>query len=96
MKKYKVLINGTFLSILIFFSTSFITVLIQIAPIKYYKRNESYNLDIGFPFKYYEEFWLKGNVTPNFGWNGLNLIYNIITTWFIVFGEYYLLNRNKT
>lgn len=26
-------------------------------------------MDIGFPFSYYKEFWMKGNNKPNSGWN---------------------------
>ena len=53
--------RGTILSILIFFSISFLTVLKQIAPLHYYQKGESYSFDIGFPLVYYGQFWVSGS-----------------------------------
>lgn len=85
---------GTFLSILVFFSISFITILTQINPLHYYKDNETYKLDIGFPFKYYGQFF-AGDTIPNSGWTPNNLFYDWLLTLIIVTGLYYLRQRRK-
>lgn len=75
--------KATILAILTFFSVSFITILFQINPIHYYRNGESYRLAIGFPFVYYEQFWLRGNDFPNSSWNAIALFVDIILTWSI-------------
>ena len=87
--------KGTLISILVFLSISFITVLTQINPLHYYKNNEAYKLDIGFPFKYYGQFWLTGNSIPNSGWTVDHLFYDCLLTWFVVTGLYYLKHRSN-
>jgi hypothetical protein len=99
MKKNKLIKTffiGTFLSILVFFSVSFITILTQLNPIHYYQTSESYKLDIGFPFKYYGQFWLSGSNIPNSSWNINNLFYDCLLTWIVVVGLYYLILRTRT
>lgn len=90
IKIIKTLFVGTLLSILVFFSISFITVLIQINPLHYYKIGERYKLNIGFPFKYYEQFWVRGSDIPNSGWIIENLFYNCVITWIIVTAIFYV------
>ena len=69
------IIKGTFMSMLVFFSISFLTVLFQInSPLNRIK--ESYELHIGFPLEYYNEFMVDCP-TPNSGWDIKNLILNI-------------------
>lgn len=85
--------NGTLLSILVFLSISFITVLTHINPIHYYSSLENYKLEIGFPFIYYEQFWLAGSRIPNSIWMIDNLIYNCVLTWVVVTGIYLLTKR---
>ena len=70
LKITKHIFVGTIISILIFFSISFITLLLQINPLGYYKNNEAYELKLGFPFTYYTQFWVSGNNYPNSGWKG--------------------------
>jgi hypothetical protein len=79
---------GTILSILIFFSISFLTVLTQINPFHYYKNEETYQLNIGFPLIYYNQFWLSGSNIPNSGWTVNYLFFDCILTWVIVTGTY--------
>ncbi len=76
---FNTIFKGTLLSILIFFSTSFLTVLFQInSPLN---RREGYSeLNIGFPFKYYHEF-IVDCPTPNYGWDANNLINDCILIW---------------
>jgi len=73
------LIRGTLLSILIFFSISFLTILFQInSPLNRIEGN--YELRIGFPFEYYHEFMVDCPI-PNSGWNAKYLILNCGLTW---------------
>jgi len=87
------LISGTLLSILIFFSVSFVSVLAQINPIHNYKNGEPYRFDIGFPFRFYQQFWLRGNNIPNSGWFTDNLFYDCVLTWLVIVGLYILTQR---
>jgi hypothetical protein len=87
----KTTFKATILSILVFLSVSFITVLCNINPLHYYKDSENYKLNIGFPFVYYEQFWLGNSSIPNSGWNINNLFLDIILTWILIvlmFGYY--------
>lgn len=86
----KKIIIGTILSVLIFFSISFVSVLFQInSPIH---RQTNDHLEIGFPFIYYSQFIVDGP-SPNSGWDGKNLILDILLTSAIVTGAYVFLNR---
>lgn len=86
------LIPGTLLSVLIFFSVSFVTVLTQInSPIHRYDRFEH---EIGFPFTYYHEFMVDCPI-PNSGWIIHNLILDCGITWITVTGLYLIIKRNK-
>lgn len=87
--------KGTLLSILIFFSISFITILMQIGPFHYYGLNETYKLDIGFPFKYYGQFWVSKSNTPNSGWHLKNLFLDCLLTWILVVGLYVWIKKKK-
>ena len=91
----RTIFTGTLLSLLIFFSISFITVLTQINPLHYYRKNETYKLEIGFPFTYYGQFWLSGSTIPNSGWTINNLFYECLLTWVVVTGIYFLTQRKK-
>ena len=84
---------GTLLSILVFFSISFITFLTNINPFRYYGINESYHLEIGFPFTYYYEILYSGSISPNTQWNLSYLFYDCLITWVIVTGAYVLTKR---
>lgn len=92
-KSIKTFIYNTFLSVLVFFSISFLSVLMQIGPFHYYKNEEQYRLTIGFPFKYYNQFWLKGNDFPNSGWDIRHLIYDCLLTWTITIGVLAVINK---
>ena len=81
------------LSILTFLSTSFLTVINHlILPIN--KTVGYKSLEIGFPFKYYEEFMIDCP-NPNYGWNLNNLILDIILTFIIVSGIIYIMNKKN-
>jgi len=93
MKVAKELIKETILSMLIFFSTSFLTVLFQInSPLN--RMKENYELKIGFPFEYYHEFWVDCPI-PNSGWNINNLILNCGITWVLTIGIMLIIKKTK-
>jgi len=88
---FKKLIIGTLLSILIFFSISFITVLFQInSPLHH--MDVSYELRIGFPFEYYHEFMVDCPL-PNWGWNVNNLLLDCGLIWGITMLIIMVINR---
>ena len=79
------LIMGTCLSILIFFSISFLFVLYRISPIT---MGNTYQLKIGFPLNYYEQFQVSGSDFLNSSWKVGNLIIDCFLTWIITIGIY--------
>ena len=86
------ILKGTVVSILIFLSVSFLFVLYRISPLT---MGDTYNLEIGFPFIYYEQFQLSGNPYLNSGWNIKNLFLDCIITWILVGGFYVLVKRRS-
>jgi len=86
------LLIGTLLSILVFFTVSFLTVLIQIAgPLNGHAPRVG--LDVGWPLTFYTEFWVRGSTSANYGWNVPNLMLVCLITWIIFTGSYIALTR---
>lgn len=75
MKKAIILI---IVSTLIFFSVSFLSFLTQVSPIRKEMVDEMYRFDVGVPFVFYSQFWLKNSNYPNFGWSPIFFIYDFI------------------
>jgi len=94
IKNLKNLFWGTVYSIVIFFAISFITFLTQIDPINC-KGHAPYKMDVGFPFIYYGQFWLRGSDFPNSGWHINYLFYDCLITWLVVTGIYMIVQRHK-
>ena len=93
MTKLKGILKIILISVFVFFSTSFLTVINHLtSPIN--KTIGYKSLEIGFPFKYYEEFIIDCP-NPNYGWNLNNLILDIILTLVIVSGIKYLMNKKN-
>ncbi len=89
MKRKNILLNfiiGTLLSALIFFSISFITFLKNINPIHKYNLNETYHLEVGFPYTYYYEFLSSGANVPNSGWKINLLFFDCLLIWVTTVG----------
>ena len=80
------------LSILVFFSTSFLYVIYRISPLT---EGDTYSLEIGFPFKYYKQFQVNRNPFLNSEWNINNLLFDCLITWILVAGAYLLLKNIK-
>ncbi len=51
--------------------------------------------NIGFPFKYYYQFWLSDSDSPNCGWNIDAFFYDVLITWIIVTLTYLIIKRIK-
>jgi hypothetical protein len=93
MKKFILLFKITIVSIIVFFSISFISILYQILPFKYHNEFEQYQLEIGFPFIYYSQFFLKGNEFPNSYWNAYNLLLDCVITWVLTIFIYFVYKK---
>jgi hypothetical protein len=83
---------GTLLAVLVFFSLSFLTVLTHIRPLQQPRGSEAYRLSIGFPWTYYEQFWV-GEGVPQSGWQSLHVVYDCFLTWLVTVGLYVIWNR---
>ncbi|PWJ37908.1 hypothetical protein [Sediminitomix flava] len=49
--------------------------------------------NIGFPFKYYYQFWLRGSDSPNCGWVIENFTLDIIIIWSVTLVIYFRLKK---
>jgi hypothetical protein len=72
----KKILNITVISILLFFSISFLDFLTQIPPFK----EERIDLKLGVPFTFFNELYLRDGF--NHSWNLLNLINDCAIVWF--------------
>jgi len=89
--KMKLLLKSTLLSILVFFSVSFIMILPQLNPLS---DTYGFNIKIGFPFVYYYQFWV-GHDFLNWEWKIRNLILDCLITWLAVTGIYYFIKKRN-
>lgn len=51
--------------------------------------------NLGFPFKYYYQFWLSGSPSPNCGWRLNNFIWDCLITWLVTLFIYFIIKRKK-
>lgn len=51
--------------------------------------------NLGFPYKYYYQFWLKGNDSPNCGWRLNNFILDCFITWLVVLIIHLIVKHKK-
>ena len=92
MRTSKRILYEIILSILIFLSISFITVLLQLnSPLN---RQIDSTLNIGFPLIYYNQFLVDPPI-PNSSWNGKNLIFDFVLVWLIVVGTYTIIFKKQ-
>jgi hypothetical protein len=52
--------------------------------------------DIGFPFKYYYQFWLRGNDSPNCGWNINSFVWDCALAWIVTVLVYLFIKRKRS
>jgi len=87
------LFKGTILSILVFFSVSFLPFLYRISPLTI---GEDFDpLDIGFPLTYYSQFKMRGNDFFNSGWNINHLFFDCLIYWIVICGGYVVFKRKN-
>jgi hypothetical protein len=84
---------GSLLALVIFMAISFLTILVQMPPFRYTDHFPHY---MGFPFSYYDQFWLTDNCTPHYGWSIRNLVVDALLTWLLVTGTYLLFKARKS
>lgn len=90
----KRLIRPTVYSILVFATISYTTVMLSLL-----KSDGDLGMkpvtNIGYPFRYYYQFWLSGSGSPNCGWRIENFIYDALITWGAVLLLYTVANGWK-
>ena len=79
MKTFLQFLFAIALSVLVFFSVSFFSVLHSIWHPPAWSE-----LTIGFPFTYYHQFWLRGNSYPNCEGNVMYLLTDALLCWMMV------------
>ena len=85
----KILIS-TIYSILIFFSISFLTLIFDLFL---FTKDYCGKFQLGFPFEYYYQFPVDGNL--NHGSSVENLFIHCFITWTVVTGIYLFIKRGK-
>jgi len=93
MKITKGLLVSGIYSIVIFCIVSYISVMISLIKSAGHVSIKPVS-NIGFPFKYYYQFWLNGSDAPNCGWQIKYLIYDILIIWVITTTVYFIVNRS--
>lgn len=89
----KVLI-ATFYSIIAFCVVSFISVMVSLLS-SVGDSSQKPVTNLGFPFKYYHQFWLNGSDFPNSGWNLNNFILDCFIIWILTTTIYLLAKRKN-
>lgn len=69
----------TIVAIILFFAISFLTIVVDFGT-PFWK--PSHSIDVGFPFTYYEEFYLE---FKHLGWRPIYLILDAMIVWVLVF-----------
>lgn len=52
--------------------------------------------NIGFPYKYYYQFWVRDSPSPNCGWRLQNVVIDAVLTWLFCTAIYLMITRKKT
>lgn len=87
------LLKATFYSMVVFCVISYFSVVYSLLPRDI---SEKPVTNIGFPYKYYYQFWASGSDSPNCGWKKNAFIYDALITWSIVTLIYYVIRRVKS
>lgn len=92
----KKIIIGTIYSIIAFCIISYISVMSSLINSIGDPTNKPVT-NIGYPFKYYYQFWLNGSDSPNCGWRISNFLFDILITWSITLLIYFIVTKkNRT
>lgn len=85
----RIIIKATLTSIITFCVISYTSVMISLlSSVGNLSLKPVANL--GFPFKYYYQFWLRGNDSPNCGWVFSNFILDFFLIWIITMTIYFI------
>lgn len=95
MKRH--LIIASSLALVVFCMVSYFSVMTSLlASAGHVNRKPVAN--IGYPYHYYYQFWLRGNDSPNCGWRLGCFIGDFFTAWFLTITGYFIVllwkNRN--
>ena len=81
----KNLLKITFYAIITFCVISYISVMVSLLNVVFIGDPTMKPVtNIGFPYKYYYQFWLTGSDSPNCGWRSNRFILDGIITWILV------------
>ena len=91
----KKLATGTFFSVIVFAFVSYVSVMTSLLS-TVGRLDKKPVTNIGFPFKYYYQFWLRGADSPNCGWNIDYFLLDCLLTWFVTVGIYLAVTNRRT
>lgn len=91
----KKIIIGTIYSVIAFCVVSYVSVMTSLFS-TIGEPSHRPIANIGFPYKYYYQFWLSGNPGPNCGWRLGNFILDFIIIWTLTIIVYLFINLKKT
>jgi hypothetical protein len=80
--QFRILLPPTIISIIVFAIFCFLSYWVT--------KDGQFNFKIGFPYKFYEQFRLSDGDTNNWGWTPFSLIIDIILTWTLSVGGYFI------
>ncbi|PHR36735.1 MAG: hypothetical protein COA38_01555 [Fluviicola sp.] len=86
---------GTVLSILVFFSISFLDLLYDLDTFSPYAQRNAFQFDFGVPFTYYGEQFIYTNTLPVTRFNFLNLLMDCVITWLLIALPYIIYKVRK-
>lgn len=89
MKIFKQYIKLGVFSLMIFLSISFISFMFNFIG----TYETQWDIKVGFPLVFYNEFYKQGNCFPNFGWKINYFIFDFIFTFLMVILGYKLWNK---
>lgn len=84
---------GTLYSIISFCVISYISVMVSL--FQTIGTNQRPVCNIGFPLKYYYQFWLSGNDGPNCGWRVGNFLLDYFLVWIVTVLLYLTFKEKK-
>ena len=83
---------ATFYSIIAFCVVSYISVMVSLLS-SVGDISQKPVVNLGFPYNYYYQFWLRGSDSPNCGWQIDNFILDCFLTWIVTLVIYFILKR---
>ena len=86
---------GTVLSILVFFSISFLDLLYDLDTFSPYAQRGAFRFDFGVPFTYYSEEFIYLNELRSTKSNTLNLLMDCVITWLLIALPYIIYKVRK-